>query len=92
MIGAAQKAETIKTFGAKYGKGKTDSGSPAVQVALLTARINNLKPHFGKHIHDFHSGRGLMKMIGRRKALLKYLQKKNQETYQSVIKDLGLRK
>ena len=87
-----EKTETIREMGTKYGKGAQDTGLPAVQIALLTKRINNLRPHFSKHIHDYHSNRGLMKMIGQRKALLKYLQRKNVGQYQTLIKDLGLRK
>lgn len=86
------RTEIIKTFGKKYGNGESDTGSSAVQVALLTNRINGLRPHFNEHIHDFHSNRGLMKMIGRRKALLKYIQNRSVDTYKSLIKDLGLRK
>lgn len=92
MIATELKAELTKTYGAKYGSGDKDSGCPAVQVAILTHRINGLKDHFGKHIHDYHSNRGLLKMIGRRKALLKYLQKKDMEKYKGLIGDLGLRK
>ena len=91
-ISKKEKTELIETFGAKYGTGSKDTGSSAVQIALLTRRINNLKPHFAHNAHDFHSNRGLMKMIGRRKALLRYVQKTNHQQYQSVIKDLELRK
>ena len=91
-IGKKEKTELIQTFGAKYGTGPKDTGSSAVQIALLTRRINNLKPHFAQNSHDFHSNRGLMKMIGRRKALLRYIQQTDGQQYQSVIKDLELRK
>ena len=64
MLATEIKAELTKTYGTKYGSGPKDSGCPAVQVAILTSRINELKEHFGKHIHDYHSNRGLLKMIG----------------------------
>ena len=92
MLATEIKTELTKTYGVKYGSGEKDSGCPAVQVAILTHRINELKEHFGKHIHDYHSNRGLLKMIGRRKALLKYLQTKNMDKYKGLIADLGLRK
>ncbi len=76
----------------KYGKTEKDTGSPEVQVALLTARIDGLKPHFESHKKDFSSNRGLLKMIGQRKSLLKYLSDRSPERYAEVIKDLGLRK
>ncbi len=88
MISRDEKTEIIKKFGAN----ENDAGRVEVQVAMLTRRIQNLKPHFGKHIHDFHSNRGLLKMIGRRKSLLKYLAGKDQQRYSSLIKELGLRK
>lgn len=87
MLTKEQTAEIVK----KFGKSENDSGSAEVQVALLTANINGLMPHFKKHIHDFHSNRGLLKMIGRRKALLKYISK-DKEKYAKLIKELGLRK
>lgn len=92
MITTSEKSEIIKTFGAKFGKGEKDAGCTPVQVAILTARINGLKGHFEKNKHDYHSNRGLLKMIGRRRSLLKYLRTKNEDTYKSLIKDLGLRK
>lgn len=92
MITSQEKAEIIAEFGKEFGKGDTDSGCSAVQVAILTKRINNLKPHFQKHIHDFHSNRGLMKLIGRRRSLLRYVQRKNADQYGALIKKLGLRK
>lgn len=69
-----------------------DSGSPEVQIALLTERINLLIQHFGTHKKDFHSRSGLMKLVGHRKRLLEYLKKKDQARYESLIKKLGLRK
>jgi len=76
----------------KFGKTEKDTGAPEVQVAILTARITKLAPHFDKHKKDFHSQRGLMQMVGQRKSLLRYLSMKNPERYQFVLKELGLRK
>ncbi len=70
----------------------TDTGSPEVQVALLTARINHLTEHLKEHKNDHHSRRGLLKMVGRRRNLLAYLQKKDIERYRALIAKLGLRK
>jgi small subunit ribosomal protein S15 len=92
MITTEKTAEIVKTFGAKYGSGEKDAGCTAVQVAILTERINGLKGHFEKNIHDYHSNRGLLKMIGRRRSLLKYLRGKSEDQYKSLIGDLGLRK
>jgi small subunit ribosomal protein S15 len=88
MISTQEKAEIVK----KFGKGPNDSGSAEVQVAILTARITGLTPHFSKHIHDFHSKRGLLKLIGKRRRLLKYINKQDPERYTKLIKELGLRK
>lgn len=88
MIGQEQKLELVK----KFGKNEKDSGSPEVQVAILTARINELQGHFKKHIHDYHSNRGLLKMIGQRRSLLKYVRGKSEDRYLKLIKELGLRK
>ena len=88
MISANEKKDLI----AKFGKNPQDSGSTEVQIAILTTRINNLKSHFDKHIHDYHSNRGLMKMIGRRRRLLKYYHNTNRDNYGKLIKELGLRK
>jgi len=76
---------------AKHKKHDNDSGSPEVQIALLTERINTLSGHFKTHAKDHHSRRGLLKMVGRRKRLLSYLKKKDLEGYRSLIKDLGIR-
>ena len=92
MITQERTAEIVKEFGAEFGKGEKDSGCAAVQVAILTTRINNLKGHFDKHIHDYHSNRGLLKMIGQRKSLLKYVAKKDEAKYKALIAKLGLRK
>ena len=69
-----------------------DTGSPEVQIAVLTERINRLTEHFKEHKHDYHSQRGLMKMVGRRRNLLTYLKKKDLERYKTLIDRLGLRK
>jgi small subunit ribosomal protein S15 len=88
MISLVETAEIMK----KFGKNEKDSGSAAVQVAILTTRIKNLSPHFEKNHLDYHSKRGLLRMIGRRKSFLKYMSRKNPEEYAKVIKELGLRK
>ena len=83
-----QKVEIIK----EYGKGETDTGSPEVQIALLSANIEGLQGHFKEHIHDHHSRRGLLRMVSQRRKLLDYLKKKDIERYRSIISRLGLRK
>lgn len=88
MLNLQETSEIVK----KFGKTENDSGSTEVQIALITERIKYLTPHFTEHKHDHHSKRGMMKLIGKRRRLLKYLQKKNPESYQNVIKELGLRK
>jgi small subunit ribosomal protein S15 len=75
----------------KYRKHDADSGSPEVQIALLTERINTLSGHFKSHAKDHHSRRGLLKMVGQRKRLLAYLKKKDLEGYRALIKELGIR-
>ncbi len=92
MITKDQTAEIVKTFGTEFGNGPKDTGATAVQVALLTTRINNLAPHFEKNKHDYHSNRGLLKMIGQRKRLLSYLSLTDGAKYQKLIKKLNLRK
>lgn len=82
------KAETIE----KYKRGENDTGSPEVQVALLTERINHLTEHFKVHKKDHHSRRGLLKMVGQRRRLLVYLKKKDINRYRELIKSLGLRR
>ncbi len=82
------KLEIVK----KFGRSDADTGSPQVQVALLTERINQLTEHLREHKHDHHSRRGLLKMVGRRRGLLNYLQKNDLEAYRALIKDLGLRR
>jgi small subunit ribosomal protein S15 len=76
----------------KHGQGQTDTGSAQVQVALLTARINELTEHLRTHAKDHYSRRGLLKLVGRRRRLLNYLQRKDLEGYRALIKELGLRR
>ena len=87
-ITAARKAELIKS----YAQGNADTGSPEVQVAILSERIANLTEHFKGHAKDHHSRRGLLKMVGQRRALLDYLKRKNLDRYKKLIDTLGLRK
>jgi small subunit ribosomal protein S15 len=82
------KSEIIKS----NARGAADTGSPEVQVALLTARINELTPHFKTHAKDHHGRRGLLKMVNQRKRLLAYLKAKDAERYTALIHKLGLRK
>lgn len=82
------KAEVIK----EYQLDSKDTGSPEVQVALLTARIKGLKAHFDKHIHDRHSRRGLLKMVNQRRKLLAYVKRKDLGRYQELIRRVGMRK
>lgn len=83
-----QKAEIVK----EYGDGPTDTGSPEVQVALLTKNIEGLQGHFKEHGKDHHSRRGLIRMVNQRRKLLDYLKRKNVERYSTLIKRLGLRR
>ena len=83
-----EKAKIIKEF----GKNDNDTGSTAVQIAILTQEINTLTDHFKEHKHDYHSNRGLLKKVGQRKSLLAYLERTNIQEYREVIKKLGLRK
>ena len=76
----------------KYARGTGDTGSPEVQVALLTARINDLQAHFKDHKHDHHSRRGLIRMVNQRRKLLDYLKRKDNERYTTLIGTLGLRR
>ena len=85
---AANKAEIVKT----YQRGSADTGSPEVQVALLSARIRQLTEHFRTHIHDHHSRQGLLKMVSQRRKLLDYLRRKDVERYRGLISRLGLRR
>jgi small subunit ribosomal protein S15 len=87
-LGKEQRTEVV----GNYQTHGTDTGSPDVQIALLTARINQMIDHLRVHIHDHHSRRGLLKMVGRRRRLLAYLQKKDRARYQQLIERLGLRR
>jgi len=75
-----------------YQRAKGDTGSPEVQIALLTARINGLAGHFKDHVKDHHSRRGLLRMVSRRRKLLDYLKSRNSDSYRTLIEKLGLRK
>jgi len=83
-----QKAE----IAAKYGRGSNDTGSAEVQIAILTASINQLTDHLKLHKKDHHSRRGLLLQVGQRRRLLSYLQKKDLERYRALINELGLRR
>jgi len=87
-LSAAKTAEIVD----EYKTDSTDTGSPEVQVALLSARIIHLTEHFKKHTHDHHSRRGLLRMVNQRRKLLDYLKRKSQDRYQDLIKRLGLRR
>ena len=87
-INVEQKAQIISDYQRKAG----DSGSSEVQIALLTARINDLTGHFKEHIKDHHSRRGLLRMVSRRRTLLDYLKRTDVDSYRSLIQRLGLRK
>lgn len=84
----AEKAEIID----KFSKHQVDTGSPEVQVALLTKRINGLSDHFKSHHKDHHSRRGLLKLVGQRRRMLDYLARTSAPRYQTLIAELGLRK
>ena len=84
----ANKASIV----AEYAQAKGDTGSPEVQIALLTARINDLQPHFKEHTKDHHSRRGLLRLVSQRRKLLDYLKGKDVERYRTLITRLGLRK
>jgi small subunit ribosomal protein S15 len=84
--------EAKKELVEKYGRNGADTGSTEVQVAMLTQRINELTEHLRTHSHDHHSRRGLLKLVGRRRRFLNYLQRKDIESYRKLIKELGLRR
>lgn len=84
-------AFTKSTASRKYAKHETDTGSSAVQVAVLTERINYLTDHFRTHSKDFHGRRGLLKLVGQRRRHLNYLQRTDLETYRRLVNELGLR-
>ena len=83
-----RKAEVIKTYGSKAG----DTGSPEVQVALLSERINHLTEHFKTHVKDNHSRRGLLKLVSHRRQLLDYIKRGDEKRYQTLIERLGIRR
>jgi len=85
-------AEAKSEIVAEYARGEGDTGSPEVQVALLSHQINHLQGHFKEHIHDHHSRRGLLRMVSQRRKLLDYLKGKDQDRYSSLIGRLGLRR
>jgi small subunit ribosomal protein S15 len=87
-ITAERKAEVIKTFAQKAG----DTGSPEVQVAILSERINNLTGHFKSHVKDNHSRRGLLKLVSQRRQLLDYLKKTDEGRYKTLIERLNIRR
>ena len=87
-VTTAEKAQVI----AENQRATGDTGSPEVQVALLTARINGLNDHFKDHMKDHHSRRGLLRMVSRRRKLLDYLKRQDADSYKSLIEKLGLRK
>ena len=87
-LAIAAKADIVKG----NARSPADTGSPEVQVALLTARINELTPHFKQHLKDHHGRRGLLKLVNQRKRLLTYLKDKDAERYTALISKLGLRK
>lgn len=90
---ALKKKETVKQdIIKKNATAKGDTGSPEVQVALLTDRINHLTEHFSVHVKDHHSRRGLLMLVGRRRRLLDYLKRKDSDRYESLIKKLNIRK
>ncbi len=87
-ISKEQKAEIVK----KYGKSGTDTGTPEVQIAILTAHINTLSPHLEGHKKDHHGRVGLLKLVGKRRRLLEYLMKKDIGRYRKIIQELDIRK
>jgi len=87
-VTTADKARVV----AEHQRAKGDTGSPEVQVALQTERINMLTEHFKKHVKDFHSRRGLLRLVSARRGMLDYLKRTNVEAYRSLIERLGLRK
>ena len=87
-VTAGRKAEVIKEFAKKPG----DTGSPEVQIAILSERINNLTEHFKSHTKDNHSRRGLLKLVSQRRQLLDYLRRSNEASYKGLIEKLGIRR
>ena len=87
-VTTGRKAEVLKTYAKKPG----DTGSPEVQVAILSERINNLTEHFKKHVKDNHSRRGLLKLVSQRRQLLDYLKRADESRYRALIQKLGIRR
>jgi small subunit ribosomal protein S15 len=87
-IAPGRKADVIKSYATKSG----DTGSPEVQVAILSERINNLTEHFKTHVKDNHSRRGLLKLVSQRRQLLDYLRRANEARYRTLIDKLGIRR
>ena len=87
-ISPVRKQEVIKEYAIKSG----DTGSPEVQIAILSERIKNLTDHMNMHAKDFHSRRGLLLMVGQRRRLLDYLRREGEDRYQTIIKKLGIRR
>ena len=87
-VTAQRKQELV----ARFGKGEGDTGAPEVQIALLTERINDLTEHLRTHGKDHHSRRGLLMLVGKRRRLLRYLQRKDVDRYRSLVQELGLRR
>ena len=87
-LNTGRKAEVIKSYATKSG----DTGSPEVQVAILSERINSLTDHFKSHVNDNHSRRGLLKMVSQRRQLLDYLRRKDEARYKTLIEKLGIRR
>ena len=87
-VTTTRKAEVIRTYAKKPG----DTGSPEVQIAILSERINNLTEHFKTHVKDNHSRRGLLKLVSQRRQLLDYLKRANEGSYRNVIEKLGIRR
>lgn len=85
-------AERKRELVSRFGRGESDTGATEVQVALLTERINDLTEHLRSHSKDHHSRRGLLKMVGRRRRLLRYLQRSEVERYRELVRELGLRR
>ncbi len=94
LFGHRQGMDTAKKTGIieAYRVHETDSGSPEVQVAILTSRISELTDHLRKHKHDYATRRGLLKLVGQRTAMLRYLMRKDEQRYRNVIRKLGLRR
>lgn len=88
MLNKEKKAEIVQKYQTKAG----DTGSPEVQIAILTEEINQLNAHLSVHIHDFHSKRGLLMKVGQRRSLLNYLREKDITRYRALIEKLGLRR